>query len=83
MFWFLAFLEMDTAEVATQTKRSALKPHSKRSVTKKVEVTEIEKNIKSCEFEVFGIVQGMIRSYLTEVNIQFNAVQLQTSHFDM
>ncbi|KAL7729005.1 hypothetical protein ACLKA6_019839 [Drosophila palustris] len=50
---------MDTAEVATQTKRSALKPHSKKSVRTKEEVIEIETKIKSCEFEVFGIVQDV------------------------
>jgi len=64
---------METADIGTQTKRSALKAHSNKSVKMKVEEVIETENIKSCEFEVFGIVQGTC-SYLTKVNIEFNAV---------
>lgn len=62
---------MGTADAATQTERSTLRSHSKRSVYLSVveqpeEQIEQKNNIvpqqlliKSCEFEVFGIVQDV------------------------
>ncbi|XP_034486173.1 uncharacterized protein LOC117790736 isoform X2 [Drosophila innubila] len=51
---------METADIGTQTKRSALKAHSNKSVKMKAEEVIETENIKSCEFEVFGIVQVYI-----------------------
>ncbi|XP_034486172.1 acylphosphatase-2 isoform X1 [Drosophila innubila] len=50
---------METADIGTQTKRSALKAHSNKSVKMKAEEVIETENIKSCEFEVFGIVQDV------------------------